>query len=92
MVDCWMQPSLYISVMLVPAGGEIPVDLGNLAGMGINYVVTVEAIHEESLGVLYEPKALIAALQMAVRTHLPVDCKLVPDKSDNSFTTSNKIP
>lgn len=39
MVDRWMQPSLYISVMLVPAGGEIPVDLGNLAGMGINYVV-----------------------------------------------------
>lgn len=85
-------PSLYISVMLVPAGGEIPVDLGNLAGMGIKYVVTVEAIHEESLGVLYEPKALIAALQMAVSTHLPVDCKLVPDKSDNSFTTSNQIP
>jgi hypothetical protein len=54
--------------------------------------VTVEAIHEESLGVLYEPKALIAALQMAVSTHLPFNCKLVPDKSDNSLTTSNQIP
>ncbi|CAK9192459.1 unnamed protein product [Sphagnum troendelagicum] len=57
------KPSAYISVMLVPAGGEIPVDMETLTGMGINHVVTVGTVEEERLGRIYKPKALIAALQ-----------------------------
>lgn len=37
--DWHVQPSAYISVMLVPEGGEIDVDLEKLAGMGIRHVV-----------------------------------------------------
>jgi len=57
------KPSAYVSVMLVPAGGEIPVDMETLTGMGINHVVTVGTVEEERLGRIYKPKALIAALQ-----------------------------
>jgi hypothetical protein len=37
-----VQPSAYVSVMLVPAGGEIPVDMETLTGMGINHVVWMQ--------------------------------------------------
>jgi 2-phospho-L-lactate transferase/gluconeogenesis factor (CofD/UPF0052 family) len=36
------KPSAYVSVMLVPAGGEIPVDMETLTGMGINHVVWMQ--------------------------------------------------
>lgn len=62
-------PSDFITVMLVPADGEIVVDVEKLAEMGIIRVVTVESIHDEKLGRIFEPRALIEALQVEIALH-----------------------
>jgi len=66
-------PSEYITVMLVPSVGEIEVDLEKLNHMGIHRVVTVDTIHDERLGQIYEPKALIEALQAEIVVHQAQD-------------------
>lgn len=63
-------PSDYITVMLVPEGGEIEVDVENLSEMGIVRVVTIETILDGKLGRIFEPRALIEALQVEVALHL----------------------
>lgn len=59
-------PSDYITVMLVPEGGDIKIDVENLTRMGIARVVTVDSTIDEKLGRIYEPKALIGALQVEI--------------------------
>ncbi|XP_021811491.1 uncharacterized protein YNL011C isoform X2 [Prunus avium] len=55
-------PSQYINTVLVPKGGEIPIDVQRLAAQGIFNVIVVDSIHDPKAGVVFDPKSLIQAL------------------------------
>lgn len=59
----------YINCILVPNGGAIEVDRDKLMNLGIRTVLTLETLHDERGGILYEPRALIQALKMAILNH-----------------------
>jgi len=47
---------------LVPEGGQVPLDVENLAAQGIFNVVTVESVHDPKVGAIFDPRSLIQAL------------------------------
>ncbi|KAJ3670889.1 hypothetical protein LUZ60_008315 [Juncus effusus] len=55
-------PSDYINAILVPKGGQIPVDIDSLESQGIFHVVCVDSIHDSKVGVIFDPKSLIKTL------------------------------
>ncbi|XP_039848221.1 uncharacterized protein YNL011C-like [Panicum virgatum] len=56
------RPSDYVNAILVPEGGQVPLDIENLAAQGIFHVVTVESVHDPKVGVIFDPRSLIQAL------------------------------
>ncbi|KAI5057718.1 hypothetical protein GOP47_0027733 [Adiantum capillus-veneris] len=60
----------YINCMLVPDGGAIRVDSEKLLALGVQRVVTVDAMQDDRGGVIYEPRALIQALKQAISVDL----------------------
>ncbi|KAK9085601.1 hypothetical protein Sjap_026012 [Stephania japonica] len=55
-------PSHYINALLVPRGGQIPVDGPYLEALGISHVITVDSIDDPKVGIIFDPKSLIQAL------------------------------
>lgn len=55
-------PNTYVNVMLVPKGGQVPVDRQQLAAQGICHVIFVDSISEGKIGTIFEPKSLIQVL------------------------------
>ncbi|KAL5576557.1 hypothetical protein UlMin_018256 [Ulmus minor] len=55
-------PSQYVNTLLVPKDGEIPVDIQRLAAQGIFDVITVNSIHDQKVGIMFDPESLIEAL------------------------------
>lgn len=55
-------PKDYVNAILVPIGGQIPLDVENLASKGIFHVITVESVVDEKVGVIFDPQSLIQAL------------------------------
>ncbi|CAL4962654.1 unnamed protein product [Urochloa decumbens] len=55
-------PNDYVNAILVPQGGQVPLDVENLAAQGIFHVVTVESIHDPKVGIIFDPRSLIQAL------------------------------
>lgn len=55
-------PSDYINALLVPRGGQIPVDVQSLAAQRIFHVITVDSIHDSKDRAVFDPKSLIQAL------------------------------
>ncbi|OWM63482.1 hypothetical protein CDL15_Pgr026242 [Punica granatum] len=55
-------PSQYINTLFVPRGSTIPVDIRQLASQGICDVVVIDSLHDEKVGVVYDPRSLILAL------------------------------
>lgn len=53
MIYCCVQPSDFITVMLVPDGGEIEVDPENLSEMGIVRVVSFVDLIFTSFAILF---------------------------------------
>jgi len=68
------RPSDYVNAILVPEGGQVPLDIENLAAQGIFHVVTVESVHDPKVGVIFDPRSLIQALTSLISeemdTHL----------------------
>jgi len=68
------RPSNYVNAILVPEGGQVPLDIENLAAQGIFHVVTVESVHDPKVGVIFDPRSLIQALTSLISeemdTHL----------------------
>ncbi|CAA6665843.1 unnamed protein product [Spirodela intermedia] len=60
-------PGEYVNSLLVPRGGQVPVDTECLAAQGIFHVVTVESILDPKLGVIFDPKSLVEALVNLIR-------------------------
>lgn len=52
----------YVNTLLVPRGGQVPVNVEHLAAQGIFQVVTVDSIHDPKVGVVFDPRSLIGAL------------------------------
>ncbi|XP_062095889.1 uncharacterized protein YNL011C [Humulus lupulus] len=55
-------PGQYINTLLVPKGGEIPVNIQTLAAQGIVDVIYVNSVCDPKIGVLFDSKSLIEAL------------------------------
>ncbi|KAK9092922.1 hypothetical protein Syun_027833 [Stephania yunnanensis] len=55
-------PSHYINALLVPRGGQIPVDCSYLEALGISHVITVDSIEDPKVGIIFDPKSLSQAL------------------------------
>ncbi|XP_068324595.1 uncharacterized protein YNL011C isoform X5 [Pyrus communis] len=56
------KPNQYINTLLVPKGGEVPIDVQRLAAQGIFNVIVVDSIRDPKAGVVFDPKSLIQAL------------------------------
>ncbi|XP_020264163.1 uncharacterized protein YNL011C [Asparagus officinalis] len=55
-------PGDYVNTLLVPRGGEVPVNIDYLAAQGVRQVVTVDSIHDPKVGVIFDPTSLISTL------------------------------
>ncbi|KAL6206686.1 hypothetical protein ACLB2K_023933 [Fragaria x ananassa] len=64
-------PSHYINTLLVPRDGEIPVDIQCLADQGVFEVIAVDSVHDPKVGVVFDPKSLIQALDDLIGRHMP---------------------
>ncbi|WOL20455.1 hypothetical protein Cni_G29260 [Canna indica] len=62
-------PNDYINALLVPRGGQIPIDVESLAAQGIFHVVTVDSIKDTKVGPVFEPKSLMTALADVISEH-----------------------
>ncbi|GLU13792.1 hypothetical protein SLE2022_304030 [Rubroshorea leprosula] len=63
-------PSQYINTILIPDGGEIPVDVQCLSAQGISDVVVVNSIHDPKVGIIFDPESLINALGNVLSRYL----------------------
>ncbi|KAM7255308.1 hypothetical protein ACFE04_020549 [Oxalis oulophora] len=55
-------PSKYVNTLLVPKGGEVPIDAEKLATQGIINVIVVDSARDPKLGIIFDPRSLIQAL------------------------------
>ncbi|KAI3436021.1 hypothetical protein D9Q98_002078 [Chlorella vulgaris] len=63
-------PSVYVTAVLLPAGGPVEVDRAALQHMGVQQILEVPSIPSpDGRGVHYDPDALVAAVATAVATH-----------------------
>ncbi|CAD6237869.1 unnamed protein product [Miscanthus lutarioriparius] len=65
-----IQPNDYVNAILVPEGGQVPLDIANLAAQGIFNVVTVKSIHDPKVGVIFDARSLIHALTILISEHM----------------------
>ncbi|XP_024199584.1 uncharacterized protein YNL011C isoform X1 [Rosa chinensis] len=70
-------PSHYINTLLVPKDGEIPVNVQCLADQGIFEVIVVDSVHDPKVGVVFDPKSLIQALDDLIGRHMPTNVTVV---------------
>ncbi|XP_050107250.1 uncharacterized protein YNL011C [Malus sylvestris] len=70
-------PNQYINTLLVPKGGEVPVDVQRLAAQGIFNVIVVDSIHDLKAGVVFDPKSLIQALAGVIGRYASTNLTLV---------------
>ncbi|GMH38306.1 hypothetical protein BSKO_06190 [Bryopsis sp. KO-2023] len=54
--------SAYITAMLVPRGGFIPVDMQGIEQLGVGMVLEVESVRDGDGDVLFDPEALVQAI------------------------------
>ncbi|KAL6842792.1 hypothetical protein ACP4OV_027636 [Aristida adscensionis] len=66
------RPKDYVNAILVPEGGQVPLDVENLASQGIFHVVTVASIHDPKVGVIFDPRSLIQALTSLIFEHMDI--------------------
>lgn len=81
------RPNDYVNAILVPEGGQVPLDIKNLAAQGIFHVVTVKSINDPKVGVIFDARSLIQALTnliseqmdmcLSERGHLTENVKVV---------------
>jgi len=64
-------PSTYITAVLAPKGGGIPINMQELHEMGI-FVITVESTLTTSGEVRFEPQMLVEAMKAMVRAYRPL--------------------
>ncbi|CAD6237868.1 unnamed protein product [Miscanthus lutarioriparius] len=64
------RPNDYVNAILVPEGGQVPLDIANLAAQGIFNVVTVKSIHDPKVGVIFDARSLIHALTILISEHM----------------------
>ncbi|CAM6086826.1 unnamed protein product [Calypogeia fissa] len=62
-------PCHYINVVLVPKGGDIPVDRAKLDALHIKTVIDVDSIVEADVGTIFHPKSLIESLHDIVQSY-----------------------
>lgn len=66
--NCLDNPtSDYINTLMVPKGGQIPLDSQHLAAQGIFQVITVDTINDPKVGIIFDPRSLIQALDGLTR-------------------------
>ncbi|XP_050367904.1 uncharacterized protein YNL011C [Argentina anserina] len=70
-------PSHYINTLLVPKDGEIPVNVQCLADQGIFEVIVVDSVHDPKVGLVFDPKSLIQALDDLIGRHMSTSVKVV---------------
>ncbi|KAM1108192.1 hypothetical protein TB2_004741 [Malus domestica] len=70
-------PNQYINTLLVPKGGEVPVDVQRLAAQGIFNVIVVDSIRDPKAGVVFDPKSLIQALAGVIGRYASTNLTLV---------------
>uniref|UniRef100_A0A453F1W8 Gluconeogenesis factor n=1 Tax=Aegilops tauschii subsp. strangulata TaxID=200361 RepID=A0A453F1W8_AEGTS len=79
-------PKDYVNAILVPEGGQIPLDVENLASKGIFHVLTVKSVHDTKVGVIFDPVSLIQALTGLISEHM--DARLAePDPLTENVTS-----
>lgn len=79
-------PKDYVNAILVPEGGQIPLDVENLASKGIFHVLTVKSVRDTKVGVIFDPQSLIQALTGLISEHM--DARLAePDPLTENVTS-----
>nr|CAB3473576.1 unnamed protein product [Digitaria exilis] len=83
----------YVNAILVPEGGQVPLDVENLAAQGIFHVVsisllltmivTVESVHDPKVGVIFDPRSLIEALTRLISEEMNMHL------SESGYLTEN---
>ncbi|KAM0845069.1 hypothetical protein ACQ4PT_056628 [Festuca glaucescens] len=63
-------PKDYVNAILVPEGGQIPLDVEILASKGIFHVITVQSVRDAKVGVIFDPQSLIQALTGLILEHM----------------------
>ncbi|CAO2183338.1 unnamed protein product [Urochloa humidicola] len=76
-------PNDYVNAILVPEGGQVPLDVENLAAQGIFHVVTVESVHDPKAGIIFDPCSLIQALTSLISEEMNMQL------SEPSYLTEN---
>lgn len=54
-------PGAYVHTLLVPSGGDIEVDVGRLAELGVHHVVEVPSVWRDGQ-CLYDPDMLVSSI------------------------------
>nr|BAJ95269.1 predicted protein [Hordeum vulgare subsp. vulgare] len=80
------KPKDYVNAILVPEGGQIPLDVEILASKGIFHVVTVKSVHDGKVGVIFDPQSLIQALTGLISEHMDA-CLAEPDCLTENVTS-----
>ncbi|XP_037405883.1 gluconeogenesis factor-like isoform X3 [Triticum dicoccoides] len=79
-------PKDYVNAILVPEGGQIPLDVENLASKGIFHVLTVKSVRDTKVGVIFDPQSLIQALTGLISEHMDA-CLAEPDPLTENVTS-----
>uniref|UniRef100_A0A0D3ER74 Gluconeogenesis factor n=2 Tax=Oryza TaxID=4527 RepID=A0A0D3ER74_9ORYZ len=76
-------PKDYVNALLVPKGGQIPLDIKNLSSKGIFHVVTVDSIHDGKTGIIFDPHSLIQALTSLISDRRFVEPDLLTENVES---------
>uniref|UniRef100_A0A0D9V2V9 Gluconeogenesis factor n=1 Tax=Leersia perrieri TaxID=77586 RepID=A0A0D9V2V9_9ORYZ len=76
-------PKDYVNALLVPKGGQIPLDVKNLASQGIFRVVTVDSINDAKTGIIFDPQSLIQALTSLISDRRFVEPDLLTENLES---------
>ncbi|DBA73157.1 TPA: hypothetical protein ACH3X2_010091 [Trebouxia sp. C0005] len=76
---------VYVTAMLVPAGGEVHVDKHRLTSLGVRQIIEVDAMQDGGSLCQFEPEALVNAIKHIVEQHAAFQDGRSPanDSADN---------
>ncbi|XP_015689274.2 uncharacterized protein YNL011C [Oryza brachyantha] len=78
-------PKDYVNALLVPKGGQIPLDVKNLASQGIFHVVTVDSVRDAKTGVIFDSQSLIQALTSLISGRRLVEPDLLTENVESLY-------
>lgn len=63
------RPPAYVTGLLVPRGGAIPVDMAALNLLGVRHVLEVDSQVTSDGAVVFEPRALVLQIEAIIQLH-----------------------